>query len=70
MPKLTEQQLEQMFDEVVDSMYGDNDGMVEIAGYKFAASEVFKTSDLVAYRCELANYADSLTRDGYEIEGY
>jgi hypothetical protein len=63
--KLTEKELIEQFDEVLDSI-----SEVEVIGYKFTTSRVLKTLDLIAYREELAAYADDLIRDGYEIEGW
>lgn len=63
--KISAGQLEEMFEDLLDES-----GQVVIAGYNFNPSQVLKTCDAVAYRSEMANYADSLSRDGYEVEGY
>jgi hypothetical protein len=63
--KMTEQELHDSFDEVLDSIEP-----VKILGYTYQPSQVLKNTDPIAYRTALADYADSLSRDGFEIEGY
>jgi hypothetical protein len=63
--KMTEQELKDSFDEVLDSA-----GEVKVLGYTYQPSQVLKNTDPIAYRTALADYADSLSRDGFEIEGY
>jgi hypothetical protein len=63
--KLTEQELKDLFDELLDS--GDD---VKVLGYTYTPSQVLKNTDPIAYRTALADYADSLSRDGIEVEGY
>ena len=63
--KMTEQELKDSFDEVLDSA-----GEVKVLGYAYQPSQVLKNTDPIAYRTALADYADSLSRDGFEIEGY
>jgi hypothetical protein len=63
--KMTEQELHDSFDEVLDSA-----GEVKVLGYTYQPSRVLKNTDPIAYRTALADYADSLSRDGFEIEGY
>ena len=65
MGELTEQDLTDMFDELLDE-----GGYVMIAGWEFLPSQVLKKCDPIAYRCDRDNYADSLIEDGYTIEGY
>lgn len=63
--KLTEEQLREQFDEVLDTI-----SEIDVIGYKFTTSRVLKTLDPIAYKEELSAYADDLMRDGYEIEGW
>ena len=62
---ITENELEEMFDEFIDQM-----GEVKVGHYTFSGSRVLKQLDPTAYRCELANYANSLSQDGHNLEGY
>jgi hypothetical protein len=64
--KLTEEGLSNYFDEMLD----EGDKVITIAGYTFSPSQVLKECDPTAYRCEMANFADTLIECGYEIEGY
>ena len=66
MPKLTELELESMFDDMLNDVYGE----VQIAGFKFGTAHAFYRVDPIQYRHEMHAYADGLIRDGYEIEGY
>jgi len=59
------QELVELFDEALDEL-----GEVKVGGYTFSPSRVLKELDSVAYLCELADYADSLSRDGWKVEGY
>ena len=61
---ITEETLKEMFDQLLDEA-----GVVSVAGYDIERSKILKNCDPVAYRCELANYADSI-RDDFEVEGY
>jgi len=65
---ITEHQLTEMFDELLDDSYP----WCDVAGMLYAPSRVLKELDPIAYRVSLADYADSLTRDDdtTEIEGY
>lgn len=62
---ITEAQLVEMYDEALDE-YGE----VKISTLTYSASQVLKAVDPIAYRTGLSDYADSLIRDGYEVEGY
>ena len=62
---ITDNELQEMFDEFIDQM-----GEVTVGHYTFSASRVLKQLDPTAYRSELANYADSLSQDGHDVEGY
>ena len=50
------------FDETYDDML-DTDGQITIGGYEYYPSEVFKSVDVVAYRCGKADYLDALSED-------
>jgi len=65
MSKISETELETMFDELLNEL-----GEVAVAGYKFDPARVLKELDPIAYREGLADYADSLSRDGHRVEGY
>ena len=62
---ITESELETMFDETLDS-----EGTVMVGGYEFYPSRILETLDPTAYRCGMADYADSLMCDGEIVEGY
>lgn len=63
--KITEPQLEDLYNEALDEM-----GEVTVAGYTYQTSQVLKSTDPIAYRTGLHDFADSLSKDGYEIENY
>lgn len=65
MSRITEQKLVEMFNEFLDE--GEE---VTVLGFTFLPSEVLKNTDPIAYRTEMANYADSLSKNGLEVEGY
>lgn len=65
MGKITEQDLEDMFDDFLDEQ-----GEIEVAGSTLSPSRILKACDPIAYRCGLADYADALVEDGYDVEGY
>ena len=65
MGQITEQDLEDMFDDMLDEQ-----GEVEVAGSTLYPSRILKACDPVAYRCGLNDYADALIEDGYDVEGY
>lgn len=64
--KLDEEQLIEYFDEVLD----EGGKVFEVAGYSFRPSVILKNCDPIAYRCEKANFADTLIECGYTIDGY
>lgn len=66
MQKITEGELQDMFDEYLTENYEP----YEIAGVTLYPAVMLKRTDPIAYRTSLANYADYLSRDGYEVEGY
>lgn len=63
--EITENILNEQYQELLDQ-----EGEVEVAGQKFLPSVILMECDPVAYRIGLNDYADSLERDGYIIEGY
>lgn len=65
MGKITDQDLTDMFDDMLDES-----GYVMVAGWEFLPSQIIKNCDTVAYRIDRDNYADMLVSGGYEIEGY
>lgn len=62
---ITENDLKAMFEELLDS-----EGTVQVANRGFLPSEILLAVDPIDYRTRLSDYADSLERDGYVIEGY
>lgn len=63
---ITEDELEDLFNDMLDDIYG----MVEIAGFKYDTSRAWKEVDPVAWKLSLNDYADSLIENGDEVEGY
>lgn len=63
--EITENQLKEMFQEMLDA-----EGEISVAGMKFLPSVILMECDPIAYRTGLNDYADSLEKDGYIIEGY
>jgi hypothetical protein len=64
--KFSEQELIQQFNDYLDESYPE----VSVGGHSFLPSRVLKDVDPIAYRTGLADYADLLTKVGYEVEGY
>jgi len=62
---ITEEQLADMFDEALDEA-----GEIQIGTLSYTPSQVLKSTDPIAYRIGLSDYADYLSNDGYEVEGY
>ena len=65
MGKITEQDLEDMFDDFIDEQ-----GEVTVFGIQFSPSRILKECDPICYRIGMSEYADSLVEDGYDVEGY
>jgi hypothetical protein len=61
---LTDSELHERFDEVLDEGYTLND----IAGIEFAASRVLRECDPIAYRCCFSDWLDAELQDGDVIE--
>ncbi len=62
MPYLSMEQAEEMYDDMIDEIYGE----VKV-GVTFNASRVLKELDPIAYRCGFNDYMDSLFEDGYTL---
>lgn len=62
MPYLSMEQAEEMYDDMIDEIYGE----VKV-GVTFSASRVLKELDPIAYRCGFNDYMDSLFEDGYTL---
>lgn len=62
---ITHEALVEWFDESLEDL-----GEVKVGGYTFSPAKVLKELDSVAYLCELADFADNLSSDGWEVEGY
>ena len=62
MPYLSMEQAEEMYDDMIDEIYGE----VKV-GVTFNASRVLKELDPIAYRCGFSDYVDSLFEDGYTL---
>ena len=54
---------ETMDDEYYDNMLDDEYGEVDICGYSYASSYVFREIDPIAYNCSKSDYYDSLHSD-------
>lgn len=56
---MSEYELEQAFDEMLDDVYGD----VQIGAFTYATSSALKNVDPIAYRVGLSEYVDSIEED-------
>jgi hypothetical protein len=65
---MTEQDIQERFDEMLDEVYGDIDGMISVAGYRFNVSAALRELDPIAYRCGLSDYEDDMERFSDEDE--
>ena len=63
MQKITESEALRMYDGMMDAVYGT----VEVAGFTYDTSRVFRTVNPTAYRVGFGDYLDMLEDDGYEI---
>lgn len=63
--KLTEEQAYEMFDEMLNEVYGGQ----TVAGIEIDPAEALKRIDPIAYRVSFHDYVDSIS-DEYEVEGY
>lgn len=60
MQKISGSKAFEMYDEVLDEVYGDFMG-------SYPASQVLKAVDPIAYREGFLDYVDGLEEDGYEV---
>ncbi len=60
MQKITEREALEMYDDMLDEVYGDFMG-------SYPASRAFKAVDPIAYRVGFGDYLNTLEDDGYEI---
>ncbi len=67
MDKVTEAELVEFYDQMLDEAH---DGLVTICGYEYVPSYALKNLDPIAYNTGLDDFADSMVRDGHEVEGY
>ena len=63
---ITEYELIDQYKDMLNECYP----VVEIAGMTFEPATVIYECDPIAFRIGLHEYADSLTQDGYIVEGY
>lgn len=63
-PFLTWERLEQDYDETLDMF-----GAVQIGALSYMPSDILKSTDPIAYRVGLSDYADYMSED-YDIEGF
>lgn len=56
---MSEYELEQAFDEMLDDVYGE----VQIGAYSYATSSALKNIDPIAYRIGLSEFEDSLEEE-------
>ena len=53
------------YDDILNDCYGD----INVCGYSYEASQLFKKIDEIAYRCGFSDYTSSLLSDAqYELE--
>jgi hypothetical protein len=64
--KLSEQELAEAYNDWLNENYGS----FEIGECVLWSSDILKSTDPIAYRVGLNDYADMLLEEGYEIEGY
>lgn len=59
--QLNEQDIEQLYDGMLDDCYGE----IDICGYKYSPSRALSEVDSVAYSCGFADYTSSLLDDEF-----
>lgn len=57
------------FVEQYEDMLDESYGLVNVAGYWYATSDLLRSADPIAYRAGLLDYADSEGIDTDELEG-
>jgi len=65
MGQITEQDLEDMFDDALNE-----EGTVQVAGMEYYPSQILKKCDRIAYEYGMQDFAYALVEDGHEVEGY
>ena len=66
MNKLSESDLELLYENMLDEVYGE----VKIAGYEYLTSDALKELDPTAYRCGFSDWLDSeLGETIWELDG-
>jgi hypothetical protein len=60
---MSEQDLQDSYNDMLDEAYGDIDGMISVAGYRFNVSTALRELDPTAYRCGMLEYEDTLEAD-------
>lgn len=63
---LTQYELEQQYDEMLDDCYEP----YKMADMIYYASDILKNCDPMAYRTGMSDYANALIEDGQPVEGY
>jgi hypothetical protein len=63
---ITDYELIEQYKDMLNECYP----IVKIGEFTFEPATVLYECDPIAFRCGLADYADSLTQDGYVVEGY
>lgn len=64
MSEISDYQLDKMFADFLDEIYGE----VEICGHKYQSSSVLEEVDPIAYRCGFSDWLDSQLTDGFLFE--
>lgn len=64
--QVSAEELVERFDEMLDSGYNE----AVVLGYSFRPCKILKECDPIAYRVGLADFADTLSKCGFEVEGY
>jgi hypothetical protein len=63
---LSEEQARDDYDAYLNDCYG----VVTIGYSEFYPADILKNCDPIAYRCGFADYVDSLSEEGIQVEGY
>jgi hypothetical protein len=53
-----------------DAFLNDCYEVVTVGYSEFYPSDILKNCDPIAYRCGFADYVDSLSEEGIQVEGY
>ena len=63
---MSEEQAKDDYDAYLNDCYG----VVSVGYSEFYPADILKNCDPIAYRCGFADYVDSLSEDGIEVEGW